>query len=90
MPPPEQKGGTVYDLPIFVGVLAAAGELPVPAKDAAFIGELSLTGALRGVAGVLPMALAAKAAGIRTLYVPADNAAEATLAEGLTFTACRM
>ena len=83
-PAGTKKAGTVYDLPIFVGVLAAAGELPVPAKDAAFIGELSLTGALRGVAGVLPMALAAKAAGIRTLYVPADNAAEATLAEGLT------
>ena len=83
-PAGTKKAGTVYDLPIFVGVLAAAGELPVPAKDAAFIGELSLTGALRGVAGVLPMALAAKAAGIRTLYIPADNAAEATLAEGLT------
>ena len=83
-PAGTKKAGTVYDLPIFVGVLAAAGELPVPAKDAAFIGELSLTGALRGIAGVLPMALAAKAAGIRTLYVPADNAAEATLAEGLT------
>ena len=61
-PAGTKKAGTVYDLPIFVGVLAAAGELPVPAKDAAFIGELSLTGALRGVAGVLPMALAAKAA----------------------------
>ena len=83
-PAGTKKAGTVYDLPIFVGVLAAAGELPVPAKDAAFIGELSLTGALRGVAGVLPMARAAKAAGIRTLDVPADNAAEATLAEGLT------
>ncbi len=47
-------------------------------------GELSLTGALRGVSGVLPMALAARDAGIRTLFVPADNAAEATLAEGLT------
>ena len=50
-PAGTKKAGTVYDLPIFVGVLAAAGELPVPAKDAAFIGELSLTGALRGVAG---------------------------------------
>ena len=83
-PAGTKKAGTVYDLPIFVGLLAADGDLPTPPKDAAFIGELNLTGALRGVSGVLPMALAAREAGIRTLYVPADNAAEATLAEGLT------
>ena len=83
-PAGTKKAGTVYDLPIFVGLLAAAGELPAPPQDAAFIGELSLTGALRSVSGVLPMALAARDAGIRTLFVPADNAAEATLAEGLT------
>ena len=83
-PAGTKKAGTVYDLPIFVGLLAAAGELPPPPKDAAFLGELSLTGALRAVTGVLPMALAARDAGIRTLFVPADNAAEATLAEGLT------
>ena len=43
-----------------------------------------LTGAVRGVSGVLPMALAAREAGIGTLFVPAENAAEATLARGLT------
>ena len=83
-PAGQKKAGTVYDLPIFVGLLAAGGELPPPPADAAFIGELSLTGALRGVAGVLPMALAAREAGVRQLFVPAENAAEATLAEGLT------
>ena len=67
-----------------MGLLAAAGELPAPPQDAAFIGELSLTGALRGVSGMLPMALAARDTGIHTLFVPVDNAAEATLAEGLT------
>jgi len=51
--------------------------------NAAFIGELSLTGGLRGVNGVLPMAMAAVRAGITELYVPAVNAAEATLAEGV-------
>lgn len=60
-PAGTKKAGTVYDLPIFVGLLAADGNLPAPPKDAAFIGELSLTGALRGVSGVLPMALAARA-----------------------------
>ena len=83
-PAGQKKAGTVYDLPIFVGLLSAGGELPPPPADAAFIGELSLTGALRGVTGVLPMALAARDAGVKQLFVPAENAAEATLAEGLT------
>ena len=83
-PAGTKKAGTVYDLPILLGILAANGDLPPLPEDAAFLGELSLTGSLRGVTGVLPMALAARAAGIRTLYVPAENAAEATLAQGLT------
>ncbi|MCQ2440147.1 MAG: YifB family Mg chelatase-like AAA ATPase [Oscillospiraceae bacterium] len=83
-PAGQKKAGTIYDLPIFVGILAANGDIPRLPADAAFLGELSLTGALRGVSGVLPMALAAKANGIRTLFVPAENAAEATLADGLT------
>ena len=83
-PAGQKKAGTVYDLPIFVGLLAAGGDLPPLPADAAFLGELSLTGALRGVSGVLPMALAAREAGIRQLFVPAENAAEATLAGGLT------
>ena len=48
------------------------------------MGELSLSGTLRPVVGMLPMALAAREAGIQRLYVPADSAPEATLAEGLT------
>ena len=82
-PANQKKAGTVYDLPIFIGILAAAEELKKIPTDAAFLGELSLTGAVRGVSGVLPMALAAKAAGMKTLFVPAENAAEATLAGGL-------
>ena len=58
-PAGQKKAGTVYDLPIFVGLLAAGGEVPSPPADAAFLGELSLTGALRPVTGVLPMAMAA-------------------------------
>ena len=83
-PAGQKKAGTVYDLPIFVGILAANGDLPKLPDDAAFLGELSLTGSLRGVTGVLPMAMAAREAGIRQLFVPAENAAEATLAGGLT------
>ena len=78
-----RKEGTVYDLPILLGILAAQGEIDPPPEDAAFLGELSLTGALRPITGTLPMAMAARRAGIRTLYVPAENAAEATLAGDL-------
>ena len=83
-PAGQKKEGTVYDLPIFVGILAANGDLPALPQDAAFLGELSLTGAVRGVTGVLPMALAARACGVRELFVPEANAAEATLAGGPT------
>jgi len=83
-PADRKKGGTMYDLPILVGILASGGQLPLKDPTAGFVGELSLSGALRPVTGMLPMALAARAAGIETLYVPADSAAEATLAAGLT------
>ncbi len=83
-PADRKKGGTVYDLPILVGILAAGGQLPRPEGDCAFLGELSLSGALRSVPGMLPMALAAQKAGIRRLFVPADAAPEATLAKGMT------
>lgn len=79
-----RKEGTVYDLPILLGILAAAEEISPLPQSAAFLGELSLSGALRPVTGVLPMALTAARLGIDTLYVPEANAAEATLADGLT------
>ena len=82
-PASMKKEGTLYDLPILLGILACAGEIPELPKNAAFVGELSLTGMLRPVSGMLPMAMAAARVGIEKLYVPAANAAEATLADGL-------
>ena len=83
-PAGRRKAGTVYDLPILVGILTAGGQLPLEReRDSAFLGELSLDGRLRPVPGVLPMAVAARRAGITRLFVPADNAPEATLADGL-------
>ena len=79
-----RKSGTVYDLPILVGILTAGQQLTWEDPDCAFVGELSLSGTLRPVVGMLPMALAAREAGIQRLYVPADSAPEATLAEGIT------
>ena len=81
-PASQRKEGTLYDLPILLGILTAAEELRHLPEDAAFLGELSLTGALRPVTGVLPMALCARRLGLKSLYVPAENAAEATLAGG--------
>ena len=83
-PAARKKAGTVYDLPILVGILCAGGQLSCRTEEAAFVGELSLSGALRPVAGMLPMAACAKRLGIKELYVPADSAAEATLIQGLT------
>ena len=77
-----KKAGTHYDLPILLSILCASGEIRRPASDCAFLGELSLDGQIRPVSGVLPMALAAKQNGLRFLFVPAENAAEATLSRG--------
>ncbi len=77
-----RKAGTHYDLPILLSVLCACGAIRKPMHDSAFIGEVSLEGLIRPVNGTLSMVLAAKKAGIEKVYVPAENAAEATLARG--------
>lgn len=77
-----KKAGTHYDLPILIGIMSAVGAVQRPRSNSAFIGELSLDGQIRPVTGVLPMAIAAKRAGFETIYVPYENAAEATLARG--------
>lgn len=77
-----KKAGTHYDLPILLSILAASGAVRRPKSTTAFLGELSLDGRIRPISGVLPMALAAKREGVQTLFVPAENAAEATLARG--------
>ena len=83
-PANTKKAGTVYDLPVMLGILAAAEYIDPPPEDCAFFGELSLSGEVRPVTGALPMALAAERAGIKKLFVPADNAAEASYASGVT------
>ncbi|WP_263143958.1 YifB family Mg chelatase-like AAA ATPase [Pseudomonas sp. RIT-PI-AD] len=77
------KDGGRFDLAIALGVLAASGQVPADALDGVeCLGELALSGSLRPVQGVLPAALAARAAG-RALVVPRANAEEACLASGL-------
>ena len=82
-PADTKKGGTIYDLPMLLAILTCAGAIKPPGEDCAFFGELGLTGELRPVRGALPMAMAARRAGIRRLFVPADNAPEASFAEGV-------
>lgn len=75
------KEGGRFDLPIALGILAASQQIPLSSlTDMEFIGELSLTGELRPVRGVLPTALATASAR-RQLLVPFENAAEASLIE---------
>ncbi len=83
-PADKKKAGTLYDLPMFIGILAADGDIDEPGDDCAFIGELSLSGELRPVYGALPMAIAAARCGVKKLFVPADNAAEAAFADGIS------
>ena len=80
-PADKKKAGTVYDLPMLVAILTASGELDRIGEDCAFIGELSLMGELRAVQGALPMAIAAQRSGIKKLFVPEENAAEAAFAD---------
>ena len=83
-PADRKKAGTVYDLPVLIGILAAAGDIDRPGEDCAFVGELSLTGELRPVTGALPMAICAMRGGVKHLFVPADNAAEAAFAREIS------
>ena len=77
-----KKTGTHYDLPILLSILCAYGLVRRPRSSSAFLGEVSLDGQIRPISGVLPMAMAAKREGFEKVYVPAENAAEATLARG--------
>jgi magnesium chelatase family protein len=79
-PATVRKAGPVYDLPIALGVLIATGQVPDNSlEDALVLGELSLDGTVRHVRGVLPMAALARQEGIRRLFVPLADAAEAAL-----------
>ena len=78
-----RKEGPAYDLPIAVGIICATRQLLADLDDTLILGELSLDGGVRHVNGVLPLASMAKAAGYRRLFVPASDAPEAALVEGL-------
>jgi magnesium chelatase family protein len=79
-----RKSGTGLDLPIAVGILAAAGTVPVERlEETLLLGELSLNGELRGVRGVLPICLMAARRGIKRVILPAVQAAQAAVVPGI-------
>jgi len=83
-PADVKKEGSSYDLPIAVAILVGAGAIKAPELDKYMImGELSLDGSLQPVRGVLPMAIAARAAGFKGMVVPRANATEAAVVNNL-------
>ncbi len=79
-----KKSGSMYDLPIMLSVLISSGAIHPTSPATAFVGELALSGEVRPVSGVLSMAMRAARCGVRELYVPAENAEEASFAGGVT------
>jgi len=83
-PADVKKEGPSFDLPIAIGMLAASEQLETDQLDNfVMVGELALTGAVRPVKGVLPIAVRAKAEGLAGVLVPAENASEAAVVSGL-------
>lgn len=78
-----RKEGTLYDLPILLSLLIAGGQLPGVDGNTVFMGEISLTGDIRPVRGILPMVLAARDKGFRTAVIPEGNAAEGAVIDGI-------
>jgi len=77
------KHGPSYDLPLALAILVASGQVEPPPPGEMFVGELSLDGHVRHIHGILPMVATARAAGLRKVYVPAEDAAEGALLDGL-------
>ena len=78
-----KKEGTQFDLPIAISIMAGTGQLKAELSEYMFIGELGLSGELRGVNGVLSLVSSAKEWGITKIFVPESNAEEAALTQGV-------
>lgn len=83
-PADVRKTGSFYDLPILVAMLSVSGVISSDISDSAFIGEVSLNGDICFVQGALSMAIKAAECGIKRLFLPYENAAEAAVVKGLT------
>lgn len=85
-PADTKKEGSLYDLPISIGLLSATNQVTMPKamlNDFSFIGELSLEGSLRKINGVLPILITARNLGIKKIVIPYENASEASFIDGI-------
>ena len=82
-PADMKKEGAVYDLPVLIAILSASKQLVLPDDDSVFIGEVSLSGEVRKVNGVLAMVITAKQNGVKNVFVPEYNACEAAAIDGI-------
>lgn len=83
-PADVKKAGSSFDLPIALGILGANGDLTAEdLNDLLIVGELSLDGRVRPVKGALPIAVAARAKGLKRLVLPEENAREAAVVTGI-------
>lgn len=82
-PADKKKEGPVYDLPILVALMVASGQLHADTKHMGFIGELSLSGEVQKINGVLPMVIHAKESGLKEMFVPFENGCESCIVEGI-------
>lgn len=78
-----KKEGPLYDLPIFMALLAATGQIKGSLDDYAFVGELSLDGEIRPCTGILPMVLKAREQGVPAVFIPYANRTEAGAVNGI-------
>jgi magnesium chelatase family protein len=83
-----KKAGPAYDLPIAIGILISSGQLIADLSSILFLGELSLDGSLRHINGILSMASVARENKINDVFVPADDALEASLIENINIFPC--
>lgn len=84
-----RKEGPAFDVPIALSYLLASEELSFDPKGKLFAGELSLNGEIRGVKGVLPMTIEAMRKGVKEIFIPEENAKEASLVQGITIFAVK-
>ena len=78
-----KKEGSIYDLPVLIAILKASGQLKSDLNDSIFVGELSLDGRVRPSGGILAIAITALNNKIKNVFVPAENAAEAAVIDGI-------
>ncbi len=78
-----KKEGAIYDLPILISLLIASNQISCKTDSCAFVGELSLSGKVRPIKGLLPMVIKAKELHIKELFVPEENAPEASVIDGI-------